>query len=141
MTRRLDTRTLFIMLAALAVGVAWAAFNLASTDGARNDAVVRALVWAVFAAPFALFLGWLAARRYELGLAAFCCFCLYFFTFFVAQRIESLVVSPEAAAGNGHSLYFTLAIAIHTIVGIGLSIWRAIAPPIAASAAQTADVG
>ncbi|MEI8165323.1 MAG: hypothetical protein WCG26_03055, partial [Chloroflexales bacterium] len=73
MTRRLDTRTLFIMLAALAVGVAWAAFNLASTDGARNDAVVRALVWAVFAAPFALFLGWLAARRYELGLAAFCC--------------------------------------------------------------------
>ncbi|MEI8167865.1 MAG: hypothetical protein WCG26_15895, partial [Chloroflexales bacterium] len=45
------------------------------------------------------------------------------------------------AAGNGHSLYFTLAIAIHTIVGIGLSIWRAIAPPIAASAAQTADVG
>lgn len=132
MPRRLDTRTLLIMLAALAVGVAWAAFNLASAGGARNDETVRPLVWAVFAAPFALFLGWLAARRRELGLAAFCCFCLYFFTFFVAQRIETLMVSAEAAAANGHALYFNVVIGIHAVVGAGLAVWRALAPAPAA---------
>lgn len=128
MSRRLDTRTLLIMLAALIVGVAWAAFNLASTGGARNDTTVRPLVWTVFAAPFALFLGWLAARRWELGLAAFCCFCLYFFTFFVAQRIETLFVDAETATANGHALYFNMVIAIHALVGAGLTIWRALTP-------------
>ena len=128
MPRRLDTRTLLIMLGALAAGVAWAAFNLASTGGARTDATVRPLVWTVFAAPFALFLGWLAARRRELGLAAFCCFCLYFFTFFVAQRIETLLVSAEQAAADGHALYFTMVIVIHALVGGTLATWRALAP-------------
>lgn len=128
MPRRIDTRTLLIMLAALAAGVAWAAYNLASTGGVRNDTVVRALVWTVFAAPFALFLGWLAARRRELGLAAFCCFCLYFFTFFVAQRIESLAVSAEQAAASGHALYFNLVIGIHAVAGAALAVWRALAP-------------
>jgi hypothetical protein len=126
MSRRLDVRTLLIMLAALAIGVAWAAFNLASTGGARNDSTVRPLVWAVFAAPFALFIGWLVARRWELGLASFCCFCLYVFTFFVAQRIETLVVSQEAAAANGHAIYFNLVIVIHALVGAGLAVWRAL---------------
>ena len=128
MSRRLDLRTLLIMVAALAIGVAWAAFNLASTGGARNDATVRPLVWAVFAAPFALYIGWLAARRKELGLASFCCFCLYFFTFFVAQRIETLLVPAETAAANGHALYFNMVIVIHALVGAGLAVWRAITP-------------
>jgi hypothetical protein len=128
MSRRLDLRTLLIMLAALAIGVAWAGFNLASTGGARNDATIRPLVWAVFAAPFALYIGWLAARRRELGLASFCCFCLYFFTFFVAQRIETLLLPAEAAAANGHALYFNLVIAIHALVGAGLAVWRALSP-------------
>ena len=128
---------MLIMLAALAVGVAWAAFNLASAGGVRNDDTVRPLVWAVFAAPFALFLGWLVARRGELGLAAFCCFCLYFFTFFVAQRIETLLVSSETAAANGHALYFNTVIAIHTLVGVGLTLWRALVAdtPVALAAA------
>jgi hypothetical protein len=128
MTRRLDLRTLLIMLGALAVGVAWAAFNLASAGGARNDETVRPLVWTVFATPAALFVGWLVDRRGELGLAAFCCFCLYFFTFFVAQRIETLLVSPEAAAANGHALYFNLVIVIHAVAGAGLAAWRALSP-------------
>jgi hypothetical protein len=128
MSRRLDLRTLLIMLAALAIGVAWAAFNLASTEGARNDATVRPLVWAVFAAPFALFIGWLVARRRELGLASFCCFCLYFFTFFVAQRIETLAVPAETAAANGHALYFNLVIVIHALAGAALAAWRALSP-------------
>lgn len=125
---KLDTRSLLIMLGALAVGLAWAAFNLASTGGVRDDSTVRPLVWTVFAAPFALFIGWLAARRRELGLAAFCCFCLYFFTFFVAQRIETLFVSAEQAAANGHSLYFTMVLVIHAIAGAALAVWRALAP-------------
>ncbi|NTU84399.1 MAG: hypothetical protein HGA45_34390, partial [Chloroflexales bacterium] len=101
----------------------------------------RAYVWVVFAAPCALFLGWLAARRRELGLAAFCCFCLYFFTFFVAQRIETLVVSPEAAAASGHALYFSLAIAIHAVAGAGLAVWRALAPAPEAPLAPAAGEG
>lgn len=141
MTRRVDTRTLLIMLAALAAGVAWAAYSLASTGGARNDTVIRALVWTVFAAPFALFLGWLAARRRELGLAAFCCFCLYFFTFFVAQRIESLALSAEAAAASGHALYFNLVIAIHAVAGAALAVWRALTPYAEAQAPQRAAEG
>jgi hypothetical protein len=136
MTRRIDTRTLLIMLGALALGVAWAAYNLASTGGARNDDTVRPLVWTVFAAPFALFLGWLVARRRELGLAAFCCFCLYFFTFFVAQRIETLLVTPEAATANGHGLYFNTVIVIHAVVGAGLAVWRALAPAPAVAAPE-----
>lgn len=139
MQRQIDTRTLLIMLGALALGVAWAAYSLASTGGARNDSVVRALVWTVFAAPFALFLGWLAARRRELGLAAFCCFCLYFFTFFVAQRIESLVLSSEEAAASGHALYFNLVIIIHAVVGAGLAIWRALTPYAAAQETRAAS--
>ena len=135
MVRRIDLRTLLIMLAALAVGVAWAAFNLASAGGARNDETVRPLVWAVFAAPFALFLGWLVARRAELGLAAFCCFCLYFFTFFVAQRIETLVVSSQTATANGHALYFNTVIGIHALAGVGLTLWRSLSPHEAAQAA------
>jgi hypothetical protein len=128
MSRRFDLRTLAIMLTALVLGLAWAAFQLASTGGARNDSAVRPLVWAVFATPFALFLGWLAARRHELGLAAFCCFCLYFFTFFVAQRIESLFLSPEAATASGHILHFNLVLAIHALAGAGLALWRALSP-------------
>lgn len=135
MSRRLDLRALLILLAATALGVVTAALALSSTGGERSDATVRPLVWVVFATPFLLFVGWLVARRREAGLAAFACFCLYFFTFFVAKRIETLVMSPEAAAANGYTLYFTLVIAIHGLVGAGLALWRALAPPPAAPGA------
>jgi hypothetical protein len=138
MPRRIDTRTLALMLTALAIGLAWAAFQLASAGGARNDSTVRSLVWTVFAAPFALFLGWLAARRQELGLAAFACFCLYFFTFFVAQRIESLVLSPAEIATSGHALHFRLVLVIHAVVGFALSSWRALTPTRVAQRPQSA---
>lgn len=142
MPRRVDIRTLVIMLVALAVGVAWEVYSLASTSGVRDDSTIRALVWTVFAAPFALFLGWLAARRGELGLAAFCCFCLYFFTFFVAQRIESLVLTTEQSAANGHELHFMLMIGIHAVAGIGLTIWRALTPaPVAPAPARPVAEG
>lgn len=127
MTTRLDIKTLGIMALGLALGAIWAAYNLAGAGAVRNDSTVRPLVWAVFATPAALFIGWLFARRREVGLAAACSFSLYFFSFFIAQRIESLVVSPEQAATNGHQLYFVLMIVLHIAVGAGLTLWRAFA--------------
>lgn len=128
MPARPDLRTLLTMLGALVVGVAWGAYNLASTGGVRNDATVRPLVWTMFSAPAALFLGWLVARRREVGLAAFCCFCLYFFTFFVAQRIETLFFTLEEARANGHTFYFVTALVLHALTGIALAVWRAWQP-------------
>jgi hypothetical protein len=133
MPTRIDFRTLAIMLLALAIGLAWAAYNLNVAGPFRNDGVVRNLVWAVFAGPFALFLGWIAARRHEIGIAAFCCFCLYFFSFFVAQRIEGLIIGAEAARANAHALYFQLMLIIHGLGGLALALWRARIAPVHSS--------
>lgn len=122
--RRIDIKTFALMLGALIIGLAWAAYNLSLAGAARNDATVRPLVWAVFAAPAALFIGWLLARRGELGLAAACCFCLYFFSFFVAQRIETLAMPIEQARAEAHAFYFWAVIALHAAVGLGLAVWR-----------------
>ena len=83
------------MLIALAIGLAWAAYNLNVAGPFRNDEVVRNLVWAVFATPFAFFLGWIGARRHEIGVAAFCCFCLYFFSFDLAGCIGDIHCSVD----------------------------------------------
>ena len=124
MQQRVDLRTLVIMLTALALGLTWASYNLISVGPARNDEVIHALVWTVFATPLLLFIGWLLARHRELMLAAFCCFCLYFFTFFIAQRIESLFLEPGAA--TDHGLYFRLVLVIHGFGGVGCICWRAL---------------
>ena len=123
MQQRVDLRTVIIMLTALALGLAWASYNLISVGPARNDEVIHALVWTVFATPLLLFMGWLLARRQELRLAAFCCFCLYFFTFFIAQRMESFFLEPGAA--TDHGLYFRLVLVIHGLGGISFIYWRA----------------
>jgi hypothetical protein len=123
--RLFDLRSFALILGLTAIGVVWASYNLVLAGPIRDDSTVRPLVWVVFATPFAALLGWAAARPRELGLAAACCFSLYFFSFFVAQRIETLVQSPEQAAANGHSTYFWLMIGIHALAGAGLAIWRA----------------
>lgn len=115
------------MLVATLIGVAWAYYNWTSAGGARVDATVRPLVWAIFATPAALFIGWLIARRSEWPLASFCCFCLYFLTPFVAARIESLAVPPEQI--GTHEFYFATAIVLHGLAGIGFATWRALSPP------------
>jgi FtsH-binding integral membrane protein len=125
----LDWRTFGIMLAAALVGAAWAAFNYASTGGERGEAQLQPLVWTMFATPFALFIGWVVARRAEVWLAAFACFCVYFFTFFVAARIESLLMTPEQASASGHDLYFKTAIVLHVLAALALAVWRARQPP------------
>ena len=126
---RLDIRTLALILAAAAIGAAWAAFSLASTGGARNDQTVRPLVWAIVATPAFIFAGWALARRAELGLAAFTCMALYLFAPFVAARIETLV----APGAPGHTPYFISAIALHALAGVAIALWRALAPPPAPS--------
>jgi fucose 4-O-acetylase-like acetyltransferase len=128
MKERFDLRTLAILLVAIGLGLLWAGYNLGATGGVRNDTTVRALVWTVFATPFALLVGWLIARRWEWRLAVFCCFCLYFFTVFVAQRIETVVLSEAEAQASGHQLYFVLVLVFHGLAGIGLALWRALAP-------------
>lgn len=130
--RRFDGRTFALMFGALLLGVAWAVYNYDSAVALRGDAQTRPLVWAIFAAPLALFLGWWIARRRELARAAFTCFCLYFFTPFVAARIESLFFTADQAQANGHNLYFTTVIILHAVVGLGLVLWRAFgaAPPV-----------
>jgi cytochrome bd-type quinol oxidase subunit 2 len=125
---KLDTRTLLIMLAAALIGLAWASYNFISTGGARTDETLRPLIWTVFATPFALFLGWLFARRSEWRLAAFCCFCMYFLTFFVAARIEALFYTAEQSAAAGHAFYFTTSLVLHGLTALGLSLWRATRP-------------
>ncbi len=124
MSRHLDLRTTGIMLGALLVGVAWAVFNYASTSGERGEDQLRPLVWTIFSTPFVLFIGWVMARRAEVWLAAFSCFCLYFFTPFVAARIESLVYDEFYAAQSGHHLYFTLVMVLHGAAGLALVGWR-----------------
>jgi len=124
MSRHLDLRTTGIMLGALLVGVAWAFFNYTSTGGERGEDQLRPLVWTIFSTPFVLFIGWVMAQRAEVWLAAFSCFCLYFFTPFVAARIESLVYDEFYAAQSGHHLYFTLVMVLHGAGGVALVGWR-----------------
>ncbi|NJN65697.1 MAG: hypothetical protein HC884_02785 [Chloroflexaceae bacterium] len=133
--RRPDLRTAGLMFGALLVGVAWAVANYTGTGGERGEDQLRPLVWTIFSTPLALFIGWVVARRAELWLAAFSCFCLYFFTPFVAARIESLVYDEWYAAQSGHHLYFTLVMVLHGIVGLALVGWRGFPPvlPVARS--------
>lgn len=125
----IDWRTLSLMLIAALVGAAWALFNFASTGGERGEAELRPLIWTIFATPFALFLGWTLARRTEVWLAALTCFCLYFFTVFVAARLESLALGPEEAAATHHTMYFTSVVWLHLASALVLALWRALQPP------------
>jgi cytochrome bd-type quinol oxidase subunit 2 len=124
--KRIDTRTLIIMLIAIAIGLAWAIYNYSTVGSARSNETLRPLIWAVFSTPFALFIGWLIARRNELPIAAFCCFVLYFATFFVAARIESFILTSDQSAAEGHQLYFFCSMAIHGLAGAALAVWRAL---------------
>lgn len=126
MQGRFDMRTFTIILAATLLGAAWAAFHFISAGGERNDSTVRPLVWAVFATPLATFIGWVIARRAELGLAAFTCFCIYFFGPFIAARIESLI-DPGGLTGPGgpHGFYFIATMSGAALAGLIAAFWRA----------------
>jgi hypothetical protein len=124
------------MIAAVVLGVAWATYNFVITDGERGLQELQPLVWTIFATPFVLWIGWVVARRTELWLAAFSCFCLYFFTPFVAARLESLIMTPDQAAATRHEFYFQAVLVLHLLGGVGLAIWRARRPAWQARSAE-----
>lgn len=128
MTKRFDTRTALIIIGLTILGAVWAYYNYGATGGRRDESVLRALVWTVFATPFASFIGWLIARPREGWLAAYVCFCIYFFTTFVAARIESFFYDATAAEVAGHPIYFSGVIIINIIAAVGAAVWRARTP-------------
>jgi cytochrome bd-type quinol oxidase subunit 2 len=126
--RSFDWRTFGLMLGAAVLGALWAYYNLAATGGDRGEDQLQRLVWAIFGSPFALFIGWVVARRAEVWLAAFASFCVYFFTVFVAARFESLLMTADQAKDSGHVLYFQAAIVLHVLAALALAVWRARQP-------------
>ncbi|NJN19197.1 MAG: hypothetical protein HC822_24565 [Oscillochloris sp.] len=129
---RFDMRFFAIILVVTLVSAASAFYTFALTDGVRNDTTVRPLVWTIFAVPFLLFLGWWFLRRSEVWLAAFCCLGLYFFTPFVAARIETIIDPAQAVIiGGRHDIYYITVVILHSAVAAGLAFWRARSAPVA----------
>lgn len=113
-----------IALVAL-VGAAWAGYNLRLAGSDRGEAVFDALIWTVFATPFATFGGWMIVRPREGWLAAAVCFTIYMVAIFAAARIERLLVGAETSAANGHMLYFRLCLAFDLLGCLGVALHRA----------------
>lgn len=123
--RTFDLRTAGLIAGATLLGAAWALFNLYRVGGNGASSQAAPLVWAVFATPFFTFWGWLLARRNERWLAAFVCFCIYFFGIFLGARLELLIVGADAAAAAFHGLYFRLTLMIQLIAGVVVAAQRA----------------
>lgn len=120
-----NLRTMLLIAGAALLGAAWAFFNLYRAGGTGFSGATASLIWAVFATPFFTFWGWLLAGRGEGWLAAFVCFCIYFFGIFLGARIEGLIVGADAAAASGHSLYFQLTPAIQLFACVVVALQRA----------------
>jgi cytochrome bd-type quinol oxidase subunit 2 len=143
MERRFDWKSFALIAGATLIGAVWAYYNLASTGGSRAESQFRALIWTIFATPFATFWGWFFARSRERWLAAFVSFCIYFFSVFVAARIESLIVDHEAAQAQGHTVYFHAVIVINLVAGLVVAVQRALrlpSEPVATDADQPLPV-
>ncbi|MDP9310433.1 MAG: hypothetical protein M3R24_06015 [Chloroflexota bacterium] len=122
--RTFDLRTALIIGGAALLGAAWAAFNLYRAGGNGALGATAALVWTIFATPFFTFWGWLLAKRAEGWLAAFVCFCIYFFAVFIGARLELLIQGQPVAAANEHALYFRLTLIIQLIAGVVVAAQR-----------------
>lgn len=120
-----DRRTLLSIGLAAIVGwvVAVATYTIVGDN--RNPEVLRWLALVILATPLTIFFGWVIARRDEWRLAAACCGALYFFTPFIAGRIET-ILTPDAARQTvgPHTVYFISVLALHLIGGIALAWWR-----------------
>ncbi|ACL24156.1 conserved hypothetical protein [Chloroflexus aggregans DSM 9485] len=116
-----------MLFVALAGGTGWVialATYYPLTEN-RNPEVLRWLALVILATPLATFIGWVIVRRDEWRLAAACCGALYFFTPFVAARIET-ILAPDAARQTvgPHTVYFISVLTIHLIGVLGLVWWR-----------------
>ena len=142
-TRRFDLITFALMLGGALIGLLWANYNRALADTLTSvEEALRPQVWTIFAIPFGLCLGWIAARRREGWLALFVCFCVYFFSTFVAARYESCTVvtgsfdlmscftatseAQELARGNGHAIYFASITTIQFVAALVIALQRAL---------------
>lgn len=137
-----DLRTFILIFGAALLGAAWAYYNRTLTAPPYPDRQLRALIWVIFATPFATFWGWFLARRSERWWAAFVCFCVYFFSVFIAARYESCAVAQEgfslgacftatsqaqaAAQANGHQIYFASIIILHLLAALVIALQRAL---------------
>lgn len=142
MERHFDLRTFVMILGAAAVGAGWAIYNRGLTTYPYAESEFRPLVWVFFATPFATFWGWFFARRAERWWAALTCFCIYFFSPFVAARYESCTVvhgvfnlsdcffataqAQQAAAANGHRIFFQAIVVVHLLAALAVALHRAL---------------
>lgn len=125
MRHRFDWRVFAAIALAALAGAAWAGYNLRAAGSNRSEAVFHALIWTVFATPFATFGGWLVVRPREGWLAAAVCFTIYMFAIFAAARIERLLIGAEESAANGHILYFRLCLSLDLLGCLGAALHRA----------------
>lgn len=142
-SRRFDLRTFLLIFGAAVAGAAWAFYNRGLAQPPFDEAEFRPLVWVIFATPFAMLLGWLAARWSERWWAAFVSFCVYFFSPFVAARYESCTVvngtfdlvscfadtarAQELGNATGHAIYFQAIVVVHLIAALTIALQRALA--------------
>ncbi|MGQ9874170.1 MAG: hypothetical protein ACUVSL_02775 [Chloroflexus sp.] len=120
-----DYRTFFTIVLASLVGWITAVAVYIQIGDNRNPEVLRWLALVILITPLSGFFGWIAIRRYEWRLAAACCGALYFFTPFVAARIET-IISPDAARQTvgPHTVYFVSVLILHLFGGLALAWWR-----------------
>lgn len=139
---KLNLRTFGIIIGATLLGAAWALYNRGLAVRPYDEAAYRALIWVVFATPFAMFWGWLLARPAERWAALLVSASIYFFAPFVAARYESCAVvrdgfslvscfadtqaAQQLANDNGHALYFQAIVVIHLLAGLAVALHRAL---------------
>ena len=139
---RFDIRTFILIFGAALIGAAWAIYNRGLVPSLPLLSQLRAQTWVIFATPFAMFWGWFFARRAERLAAAGICFCIYFFTPFVAARYESCAVvwsqygpagcftatnvARDLAAASQHAIYFQAVVILHILAALAVALQRAL---------------
>ena len=139
---RFDIRTFILILGTALIGAAWAIYNRGLVPSLPLLGQLRAQTWVIFATPFATFCGWFFARRAERLGAAAICFCIYFFTPFVAARYESCAVvwsqyglagcftatgvARDLAAAGQHAVYFQAIVILHILAALAIALQRAL---------------
>lgn len=120
-----DYRTFFVIVLASLIGWIIAVAVYTQIGDNRSPELLRWLALVILITPLSGFLGWIAVRRHEWRLAAACCGALYFFTPFVAARIET-IITPDAARQTvgPHTVYFVSVLALHLLGGLVLAWWR-----------------
>jgi len=137
-----DRRTFLLIVGAALIGAVWASYQRGTTSAPYDEGQLPALIWTVFATPFAMFWGWLFARRTERWWAAFVCFCIYFFSAFVAARYETCTVvngsfnlvscftdteqAQVLAGAVGHRIYFESVVVIQFIAALVTALQRSV---------------